>query len=178
MSKNIASHGSFYSFERNKCKSNWFCFPIFMVFRCLKMFMLLLSFLIYFQYFGSMMLKNCVALPCTCMNQYRSCLYWFNGSPATAAGLTSFNNVFFLHSSLNSGFLSFSWGNKYKLTKQVCFLSSARNKFSLHFYKFLISVAYFISSALFQLYIFVLVYLETFPFAHFINSALMEQIEL
>jgi hypothetical protein len=44
--------------------------------------------------------------------------------------------------------------------------------------KFLISVAHFISSDLFQLYIFVLVYLETFPFAHFINSALMEQIEL
>jgi len=117
MSKNMASHGSFYNFERNKCKSNWFCFPIFMVFRCLKMFMLLLCFLIYFQYFGSMMLKNCVALPSICMNQYRSCLYWFNGSPATAAGLTSFNNVFFLHSSLNSGFLSFSWGNEYKLTK-------------------------------------------------------------
>ena len=44
--------------------------------------------------------------------------------------------------------------------------------------KFLISVAHFISSDLFQLYIFVLVYLETFPFAHFINSVLMEQIEL
>jgi hypothetical protein len=42
----------------------------------------------------------------------------------------------------------------------------------------LISVAHFISSALFQLYIFVLVCLEKFPFAHFINSALMEQIEL
>jgi len=44
--------------------------------------------------------------------------------------------------------------------------------------KFLISVAHFISSALFQLYIFVLVCVEKFPFAHFINSALMEQIEL
>jgi hypothetical protein len=122
----MASHGSFDSFERNKCNSNWFCFPICMVFRCLKMFMLLISFLIYFQYFGSMMLKNCVALPlpCICMNQYRSCLYWFNVLPATAAGLTSFNNVFFLHSSLNSRFPSFSWRNKYKLTEQVCFLSS------------------------------------------------------
>jgi hypothetical protein len=44
--------------------------------------------------------------------------------------------------------------------------------------KFLISVAHFISSALFQLYIFVLVCLENFSFAHYINFALMEQIEL
>ena len=44
--------------------------------------------------------------------------------------------------------------------------------------KFLISVAYFISSVLFQLYIFVLVYLEKISFAHFIIYALMEQIEL
>ena len=44
--------------------------------------------------------------------------------------------------------------------------------------KFLIPVAHFISSASFQLYIFVLVYLENYPFAHFINSALMEHIEL
>jgi hypothetical protein len=47
--------------------------------------------------------------------------------------------------------------------------------FSLYSY---LSYFHFISSALFQLYIFVLVCLEKFPFAHFINSALMEQIEL
>jgi hypothetical protein len=45
---------------------------------------------------------------------------------ASAAGLTSFNNVVIVHSSLRNGFLSFSWGNMYKLAEQVCLPSSAR----------------------------------------------------